>query len=426
MRPTSLSILACVVASAVVAAPPASAGPPLTRTQDQIIAWDFPSMPELPPTAHFGATLAVGEGSAGEAVALIGAPGAPAGQHYELGPGEPFWTPQLTLLGGSPQPLPADVDTSIIIALLDFGGATTSIEEFGSTTTLVSGIGGGPVETLVKKGDILAVGQPEFFGSAGRVLIYERNSAGTWHLAATFAGGLGDELGRSLAIDGSVLVAGAPKAGDNGAVHIYARGSIWVELQVIDSPAANQLGAEFGGAVALAGDLLAVGSRLLDRTTAPSPLTNSGGVYIYEVVTFPFLEFELQALLRPPTASDHDWFGTSVDLEELTPGWPELVAGAPGEDDGAMDAGAVYRYLRSKHQHASGWRLADRLTSSQPVLLDKLGTTVARGKAGVLAGAPYGSSGEGSNSGLVLFFDARIFADSFESGDASAWTEVQP
>ncbi len=423
MRNPSFQALTFSLALVVSTMPEAHAGTVPTRTEDQTLLWDY--LTELPPGPAFGATLALADTPDASSIAIVGAPQAGAAQRFSLGPGATSWVSHPPILPTAPQYLPVTAGFYLLYAMLDSGGATTSLRHADSGQVEVSGIDGGWVWALVMDGTTLAIGQPDFFGGSGRVRIYEQQSPGSWMLAKTFVGGFADQLGRGLAIDGPVIVAGAPGRGDNGAVHVYARAGSWIELQEIVSPASSQTGADFGWAVALDGDLLAVGSPYLDRTTAPGALTDAGGGYVYEVVTLPFLEFELQALLRPAEATDHDWFGWSVDLAASPTGSVELVAGAIGEDDGGVNAGAVYRYLRTGNPHASSWHLVHRLKRSEPLDYDQLGTTVALGAAGVLAGAPYTTEHPGT-PGAVLFFGNRIFADGFESGDTSAWTETFP
>ncbi len=410
---------------AIAASSPARAGSLPTITEAHRIAWT--GTPALPLSAHFGATMAMEDATPLVSWALIGAPHEGAAQLVSIGSTSPLWTTQAAFSPTTSQALPVAIDGYPLHALLDPGGTTTSIYQTNTGALLVSGIGGGAVTALAKSVGILAVGQPDYLGGFGRVRIYEMACGGCpWLHAKTFVGPFGSRLGQVLAIDGSVLVAGAPTEGENGAVHVYARAAEWIELQVIDSPAANQSLANFGAALALDGDLLAIGAPRLDRTTAPAPLTDAGGVYIYEVITFPFLEFDFQALLRPSEVADHDWFGFSVDVMRQTSGGVELAAGAPGDDVGANNAGAVYRYLRGRDPDATSWRQSSRLVNSQPVDFEQLGSTVALGQFGVLAGAPFGQFGGDATSGLVLFFDQRLFSDGFESGDTSAWDAVVP
>ncbi len=397
------------------------AGAAGTLTQDETLFWDLD--PLLPSNAGFGATLDMAETEAGYTFGIVGST-AGAARLFELRPDETFWHGHTSIDPTTSQLVPVSVEGFAIYAALDPGGTTSTIRRTEGSVVIPT-IDGGPVLSLVKRGTILAIGQPAFFGGSGRVRIYEDHGTGNWVLAKTFGGGFGDRLGAALAIDGQTVVAGAPGRGDNGAVHVYARATSWIELQVIDSPAASQVEAEFGGA--LAGDILAVGSPWLDRTTAPGTLIDVGGVYVYEVVTFPFLLFELQALLRPAGATNHDFFGTSVDLFGPAAGSARLVAGAPGEDgEGATNAGAIHQYARTGEGESSSWVEVTRMISSDPHPFERLGATVAITERGVLAGAPNGVVNSENSSGVVLFFGSRIFADGFESGDTSAWSAVEP
>lgn len=393
-----------------------------TLTEAQVLTWD--STTALPSGAGFGAKIAVGKAATGTAFAVISAPGAGTAQLFVLGTFATLWqsVPPIQPPSTS-QGLPVAFDAYAVYAALEPGGTTSSIRRADTNFELLSGIEG-ELQALAMSGNTLVIGDPSFFGNSGRVRIYERNAAGNWFLAKTFAGTFGSQLGFSLAVDGPIVAAGAFHQGANGAVHVYGRAETWIELQEILSPASGQSEAWFGFSVALDGDLLAVGSPLLDRNTPPPALSNAGGVYVYEVLTPPFLEFELQALLRPPELTHGDNFGTGVDIAEPVPGKPELLAGSPGEDAGGVfNAGAVYRYLRSGEPDAASWHLVSRMARSVPGETDSLGYSVGFWDGGVLAGAPFPQT---DHTGSVLFFDARLFSDGFESGDTSAWTSVVP
>lgn len=203
------------------------------------------------------------------------------------------------------------------------------------------------------------------------------------------------------------------------------RSNRWLELQVIDSPAVSQTAAEFGSALALDGDILAVGSWLADRTTTPGERVDVGAVYVYHA-SFPFLLFELETLLRPAGAADFDWFGHGVDLYRSSPGSLELVAGAPGEDAGGDLTGAAYRYRRVADAGSAAWVPVARMVDSNPSPFARLGYSVAVSRRGVLAAAPQGTPAGGEEGGVVLFFSSAVFADGFESGGTSAWSDVVP
>lgn len=396
-----------------------------TYTEKQVLSWDSPT-----PTAAgsgFGATLTVGETPSGSTLALVGVPGMGAAQFFVLAPGASQWTslpPLLPPTLPSPASLPMVFDGGPIYATLDPGGTTSTIRNADTGQILLAGINGA-VSALAKSGPTLAVADVAFFSDGGRVRIYEQNAAGSWILVKTFVGDVGSKLGSSLAMDGLVVAAGAPLQGANGAVHIYARATEWIELQEILSPATSQDGAWFGLSVALDGAVLAIGSPFLDRSSSAGLTLDVGGVYIYEPRTLPFLLYEIQALLRPSQLTKGDLFGWSVALAEPVAGKPILVAGAPREDAGAFNAGAVYRYQGLSFPHLPRWCLVSRWVRSTPGENDSLGWRVAFWRSGILAGAPFPQT-VSVNPGAVLYFDLGIFSDGFDCGDFSGWSLVVP
>jgi hypothetical protein len=257
--------------------------------------------------------------------------------------------------------------------------------------------------------------------AAGRVLIYELG-AGGWTFVKAFVGGSGDQLGRSLALGNSILVAGAPQAGLNGEVQLYVRGSQWTHLQTIESPALSQDGALFGTAVALEDDWLAIGSPLVDKVTGlpgSEPVVDVGAVYLY---TNPFVAWELATLLRPPEVGAEAYFGSSVAMHGIA-----LVAGATNEvpiEGTGQRAGTAYLYLRS----GAVWRARLRLVDSTAQASGLQGAAVALGDLGVLVGAPLEHAPGHLNQGAVLFYKGIVpfFDDGFENGDFSAWAGKTP
>lgn len=133
-------------------------------------------------------------------------------------------------------------------------------------------------------GEYAAVGAP--FDSAGApnsgsVRLYRLSGASWQYQGALVAsdGTTGDRFGAAIAMDGNILVVGAPDdddAGANyGAVYIFERfGSLWIQTAKITPPGATT-DDYFGRAVAVEGSRLVIGS------TPLSP-ANRGSVYIYE------------------------------------------------------------------------------------------------------------------------------------------------
>lgn len=119
-------------------------------------------------------------------------------------------------------------------------------------------------------------GYSSFAGSAGEGGI---GTARRWDATPVFAvqpsdlhGG--DYFGVSMALDGDVMVVGAPTqdqgARDCGAVYVYqVQGGQWSAKQRL-APSACQEGLLFGTSVALSGDTLAVGATASSSATAPA------------------------------------------------------------------------------------------------------------------------------------------------------------
>ena len=59
---------------------------------------------------------------------------------------------------------------------------------------------------------------------------------------------------------------------------------------------------------------------------------------------------------------------------------------------------------------------------------DALGTSVAAGDLGALAGAPYHDGNDVQDQGAALYFRGivTLFADGFESGGTTGWSAAVP
>jgi filamentous hemagglutinin family protein len=159
----------------------------------------------------------------------------------------------------------------------------------------------------------------------------------------------GDGFGGGIALDGDRLAVGAPFAnGFNGVVYLFTGvGSDFTNLvfsKTLSSanPAFGMpaLGSDaFGGALALDGDLLAVGAVLDDTGGA-----NRGAVHFFNGVGADFSELTWMKRLASgsgasgmPALADTDLFGASVALDG-----GRLAIGAVQDDAG--DRGAVYLF----------------------------------------------------------------------------------
>ncbi|MFG0319612.1 MAG: FG-GAP repeat protein [Planctomycetota bacterium JB042] len=145
----------------------------------------------------------------------------------------------------------------------------------------------------------------------------------------------GDVLGASVALDGDTAVVGSygdDAAGfDSGAVYVFERvGGAWIERQELVAADTGQ-GDEFGWAVDVRGDVLAVGAYEDDDLGH-----DSGAAYVFRRVGGVWVE---ERKIRPSDGASLDWFGSSVGILG-----DDLWVGSMRDDQAAVDVGAAYRF----------------------------------------------------------------------------------
>ena len=165
----------------------------------------------------------------------------------------------------------------------------------------------GPV---VCSGDSFAqsVGRLDDFGrfAARRVNVYERRRNGNFALVAKLrASDPNDRIGRSIAMDHGILVAGASP----DAVYVFVRHhGRWIESQKLQSPVAG--GGGFGAAVAIRDRIIIVGAPAVDL---PDEFMSDGDAFVY--LPHRGTWFESQSLNAPlPELSPSNQFGAKVAM----------------------------------------------------------------------------------------------------------------
>ncbi len=124
----------------------------------------------------------------------------------------------------------------------------------------------------------------------------------------------GETLGRAVAMDGNLLVVGAPLADapykDNGIVRVYDRSTLRL-LYTVAQPAGGALRTDehFGSAVAVSGNMVVVGS---PSYSPPPGASFAGAVYVYDL-TSAKPEVPVRMLTQPSPAY-HGAFGVSLSL----------------------------------------------------------------------------------------------------------------
>ena len=203
-------------------------------------------------------------------------------------------------------------------------------------------------------GDLAIVGAPLADGQTGAAYVFER-VGGDWtqvaRLTASDAAG-GDRFGWAVAIDGDVIVVGAPFDGaDSGSAYVFERdGTAWSEVQKLRHPTPSG-DDEFGESVDVHGARIVVGA-YRDNT----PTTNAGSATIF--ARQPDGLWLQEAFLTEQTPSFEARFGRGVAIHE-----ERVVVGA--YFTGAAHPGEAFVY----HWSGSSWVLTATLTP--PMALDK-------------------------------------------------------
>lgn len=260
-------------------------------------------------------------------------------------------------------------------------------------------------------GDYIAVGAahdgtwPNEQGR-GAVYVFKRSGAG-WVEQAKLVGsqaGFEDCMGRSVAIEGDVLVAGAPDCDfncqDTGSAYVFRRnGDTWAEEAIL-VPSGSTSCDRFGGAVAISGERIVVG--------APSPY-GLGHAYVFHWTGSGWSEEG--ELIGSDTAAE-DGFASRVDIASDL-----LIAGAPLDDAPANDSGSAYVFRRT----GVSWSEESALTLGAPAGNEGFGTSVA-----VLTGdqVAVGAPRDGVSGSVSVFVrDAGIWVEQTKlvASDAGAY-----
>lgn len=237
-------------------------------------------------------------------------------------------------------------------------------------------------------GDMIAVGAPLEDSSSwlqpdsndlldsGAVYVFER-SGGQWQQTAFIKQTdprAGDQLGTSVALEGGLLITGAPRDNsgeliafppverndDVGAAHLFLlEDGAWLHFYTYrrDAPEANDF---FGASVAIDSEAIAVGT--------PFAGGGDGLVILYSRTT------GLEQVLRPTTDAGGDRFGYGLALDG-----GRLAIGAPGDDaaDPAQtdcESGAVYVF---ELDAGDSWRADGKLYASNRACGQHFGARVA-------------------------------------------------
>jgi hypothetical protein len=228
--------------------------------------------------------------------------------------------------------------------------------------------------TVAVSGDYAIVGAEGAGGDdPGSAYVYRR-SGDTWiqqtRLTANEGAG-GDRFGSAVAIDGDRAVVGAWNAEEaRGAAYVFVRsGSAWVE-QARLTAGDGLAGDRFGRAVAIDGDIVAVGAPFDDNERG----LDGGSVYLFHRSGG---RWSFHTRLAASDGRQSDRFGSAVAVRGQN-----LVAGA--ENGGFFGEGRAYVFGFD----GAAWDAEGALSASDGGLSDGFGTTLAIEDDIAVVGAP--------------------------------------
>ena len=227
-------------------------------------------------------------------------------------------------------------------------------------------------------GSTAVTGAPER-GAGGSAFIL-RFDGGAWFSQVEVSdsqAGAAAAFGAAVACGPDTIAVGAPESTEQvgagaGRVRIFVRaGQVWNTGQALRAPYPDP-GDRFGIAVAMDGDLLAIGAPGDDDLEI-----NAGAVYLFKVQGGQFVQV---AKVLAPNPTLEDAFGSAVALRNGT-----LVIGAPRHDALDENAGAAFVYSVSESGQPSFVRAILPLGASAQT---NFGHSVASDGTGIAVGGP--------------------------------------
>ncbi len=250
--------------------------------------------------------------------------------------------------------------------------------------------------------------------NAGAAYLFQANDSGAWSQIAYLKASntrAEQQFGSALAIRGDVLAVGARRenggatgvngnendtsASDAGAAYVFERGADGSWSQTAYLKASNtDADDDFGFAVALDGDLLAVGAPGEDSASGANPGDNAqpdaGAVYLFRRSDNG--SWSQEAYLKAANPGLRDFFGSSLALvgDLLAVGAPGERSGATGInnddlDESAVDSGAVYLFERGA---GGSWTQVAYIKASNTDAGDLFGRTLTLQGDTLAVGAP--------------------------------------
>ena len=255
-------------------------------------------------------------------------------------------------------------------------------------------------------GDTMVVGaysDDDNGADSGSAYVFVRPAGEDWSEATQVAkltasdGAGGDEFGRAVSVDGDTIAVGA--YGDDtltGSAYVFVKPSTgWAtatetaKLTASDGVADDQ----FGWSVSVDGDTMVVGVRMDDGSGS-----NSGSAYVFVKPSTGWATTTETAKLTASDGAAGDRFGTSVSV-----GGDTIAVGVYRDDDNGADSGSAYVFVRPSDGEWTTATETAKLTASDGAANDEFGWSVSVDGDTMVVGAPL-DDGSGSNSGSAYVF----------------------
>ena len=260
-------------------------------------------------------------------------------------------------------------------------------------------------------GDTAVVGADRANSRKGSVYIFTRESTGNWTQQAELEGEVaGDQFGWSVAVDGDTVVVGAHAYDgeddegntltNSGAVYVFTKPTSsggWADTiaePVTLTATTPEEYAFFGGSVALAGNTLAIGSRLYDA----GGRLGAGAAYVF---TKSGTTWSQAAKLTASTSLQLAYLGYSLAVDGDT-----VLVGAYGDDTvfGELGSGSAYVFDKPPGGWTDGNETA-KLTASDRQPSGYFGFSVALdGDTAVIGARRHNDPGTGAGTGAAYVF----------------------
>jgi len=236
---------------------------------------------------------------------------------------------------------------------------------------------------------IVAVGAPfdDINGSSsGSVYLFNANTGAQIAIVTPNDGQYNDHFGGAIALDNGILAVGSSSDDDNGSNtgSVYTFNASTGTQIAKFLPNDGQDNANFGHAVDIANDILAVGAYRDDDNGSLS-----GSAYSFDVLT----GVQLNKLL-PNDGEAYDLFGDNVSIYD---GIVAIGAKSDGQQGGS--SGSVYIF------NAITGNQIIKLLTNDGTSADNFGFCVTL-ENGIVAAGAYGDGDNGTDSGSAYLFDA--------------------